>query len=124
MCIRSWFKHDLDKYTDKDPVSGNTQLSHQTEANVHENFVIDMLDRGMPIDQVPLLPAFKAIWKKEFKNVTIRKYKTVDSKDQVRCNTFNVYLNCTSQSQPIRPNAICTGTRTDQSTPFGSKQQQ
>jgi hypothetical protein len=20
MCIRSWFKHDLDKYTDKDPV--------------------------------------------------------------------------------------------------------
>ena len=92
MAVRSWFKYEIPKYTDSDPVSGNIQLSHMTIADAHTLFVIDMLDRGMPIDEVPLLPAFCAIWKSEFKNVTIRKYKTVDSKDQVRYTRYNFLL--------------------------------
>jgi len=49
MSIRSWFKYEIPKYTDSDPVSGNTQLSHMTIADAHTLFAIDMLNMGMPI---------------------------------------------------------------------------
>ena len=83
--IRSWFAHRVLHLFDKSPTSEEIHVDYMYDKNFYELFVKEMLDvYGLPLDQVPLRPAFNKIWKTEFRHVKIPKMKSVDSKDQVR----------------------------------------
>lgn len=83
--IRSWFLHRVVELFDKSPTSEEIHVDYMYDKNFYELFVKEMLDvYGLPLDQVPLRPAFYKIWKTEFSYVKIPKLKSVDSKDQVK----------------------------------------
>jgi hypothetical protein len=89
MYIRHWFENRVPLVSDSDPTSNQIQIDKMDRADFYEIFVMDMLDlEGLPLNQIPLQPAFDSLWDRgpnaEFKHVTIRELKSVDSKDKVR----------------------------------------
>lgn len=93
MHVRSWLKERLPNWSDHDPTSERIEIEKMSHDDLYYVFVMDMLDlESLPLADVPLMPLFLRIWKKEFPNIVIRELKTVDSKDKAHLPNFLVYL--------------------------------